>query len=141
MNGGMACHLPPFRRVMAGTNKLSAVEVSKAKGPAVLHDGGGLYLRVSPTGSKSWVFRYQLDGKRRDMGLGPFPEVSLADARKKAEAHRGQRRDGTDPIKAKEVARREQALADAKDKTFREVAETYISRNETAWRNEKHRQQ
>ena len=60
---------------MARTGKLSAVEVSKAKGLAVLHDGGGLYLRVSPTGSKSWVFRFQFDGKRRDMGLGPYPRA------------------------------------------------------------------
>jgi len=57
---------------MARTGKLSAVEVAKAKGPAVLHDGGGLYLRVSGKGTKSWVFRFQLDGKRRDMGLGPY---------------------------------------------------------------------
>ncbi|HVC56691.1 MAG TPA: Arm DNA-binding domain-containing protein [Stellaceae bacterium] len=79
---------------MAHAGKLSAVEVTKAKGPAELHDGGGLYLRVSPTGSKAWVFRFQLDGKRRDMGLGPFPDISLAEARAKATAHRNQRRDG-----------------------------------------------
>jgi len=69
---------------MARTGKLSAVEVTKAKGPAVLHDGGGLYLRVAAPrevrgvevpGAKSWVFRFQLDGKRRDMGLGPAPAV------------------------------------------------------------------
>jgi hypothetical protein len=59
---------------MARTGKLSAVEVTRAKGPAVLHDGGGLYLRVSGTGARSWVFRFQPDGKRRDMGLGPFPD-------------------------------------------------------------------
>jgi hypothetical protein len=82
-------------------SKLTAVEVTKAKGPAVLHDGGGLYLRVSPTGSKAWVFRFQLDGKRRDMGLGPFPDISLAEARAKATAHRNQRRDGIDPLAAK----------------------------------------
>ena len=69
---------------MARTGKLSAVEVTKAKGPAVLHDGGGLYLRVSAAGAKSWVFRFQLEGKRRDMGLGPFPDISLAEARAKA---------------------------------------------------------
>jgi hypothetical protein len=68
---------------MARIGKLSAVEVAKAKGPAVLHDGGGLYLRVSASGSKSWVFRFQLDSKRRDMGLGPYPDVSLAEARGK----------------------------------------------------------
>ena len=88
--GNARSAFPPFgpsrgtRSEMARTGKLSAVEVTKAKGPAVLHDGGGLYLRVSATGAKSWVFRFQLDGKRRDMGLGPFPDISLAEARGKA---------------------------------------------------------
>src|SRR5215472_13902162 len=89
-------HLPSGHgreSAMARTGKLSAVEVAKAKGPGVLHDGGGLYLRVSRTGSKSWVFRFQLDGKRRDMGLGPYPEISLAEARTKASEHRKQRHD------------------------------------------------
>src|SRR5580693_8021258 len=71
----------PRAGAMARIGKLSAVEVTRAKGPAVLHDGGGLYLRVSAAGTRSWVFRFQLDGKRRDMGLGPFPDVSLAEAR------------------------------------------------------------
>ena len=72
---------------MARTGKLSAVEVAKARELGVLHDGGGLYLRVSPTGSKSWVFRFQIDGSR-DMGLGPYPDISLAEARGKATEHR-----------------------------------------------------
>jgi hypothetical protein len=81
---------------MARIGKLSAIEVTGAKqGPMVLHDGGGLYLRVSRTGAKSWVFRFQLDGKRRDMGLGPFPDISLADARRRAADHRKQRHEGT----------------------------------------------
>jgi len=126
---------------MARTGKLSAVEVAKAKGPAVLHDGGGLYFRVSRTGSKSWVFRFQLDGKRRDMGLGPYPDISLAEARVKAAAHRRQRHDGIDPLDAKVAQRAAQRLAAAKGRTFREVAEEYIGRNEAAWRNAKHRQQ
>src|SRR5258708_17741411 len=87
-------------RMMARTGKLSAVEVTKAKGPAVLHDGGGLYLRVTAPGAKSWVFRFQLDGRRRDMGLGPFPDISLAKARAKAADHRRQRRAGKDPLEA-----------------------------------------
>ena len=88
---------------MARTGKLSAVEVAKAKGPKVLHDGGGLYLRVAPVskygadnekpGAKSWVFRFQLDGKRRDMGLGPYPDISLAEARRRAAEHRKLRHD------------------------------------------------
>jgi integrase len=127
--------------MMARTGKLSAVEVTKAKGPMVLHDGGGLYLRVSPTGAKSWVFRFQLDGKRRDMGLGPYPDISLAEARAKALAHRRQRHDGIDPLAARVAQRQAQRLSAAKGRTFREAAEEFISRNEVGWRNAKHRQQ
>jgi len=126
---------------IARTGKLSAVEVAKAKGPAVLHDGGGLYLRASGTGAKSWVFRFQLDGKRRDMGLGPYPDISLAEARAKATEHRRQRHDGIDPLDAKDAQRQAQRLSTAKGRTFREVAEEFIGRNEAGWRNAKHRQQ
>jgi integrase len=126
---------------MAHTGKLSAVEVAKAKGPAVLHDGGGLYLRVSPTGSKAWVFRFQLAGKRRDMGLGPFPDISLAEAREKATAHRKQCHEGIDPLDAKAAQQQAQRLSAARGRNFREMAEEFIARNEAAWRNAKHRQQ
>src|SRR5215472_19011082 len=105
---------------MAQIGKLSAVEVAKAKGPAVLHDGGGLYLRVAPNpkdrrgnerpGAKSWVFRFQLDGKRRDMGLGPYPDISLSEARRRATEHRNQRREGIDPLDAKAAQRQADRL-------------------------------
>jgi integrase len=126
---------------MARTGKLSAMEVAKTKGPAVLHDGGGLYLRVSETGTKSWVFRFQLDGKRRDMGLGPYPDISLAEARAKALTHRKLRHDGIDPLEAKEAQRQAQRLSVTKGRTFREMAEEFIGRNEAGWLNAKHRQQ
>ena len=116
---------------MARTGKLSAVEVAKAKGPAVLHDGGGLYLRVSASGAKSWVFRYQLDGKRRDMGLGPYPDYSLAAARGRATERRKQRHDGIDPLDAKEAQEQAQQLAVAKGRTFREAAEDKKPRKTT----------
>src|SRR5215469_11904159 len=128
-------------RSMAQTGKLSAVQVAKAKGPGVLHDGGGLYLRVSGTSTKSWVFRFQLDGKRRDMGLGPYPDVSLAEARGTATEHRKLRHDGIDPLEAREAQRRARRLSVAKGRTFSEMAEEFISRNEAGWRNAKHRQQ
>ena len=115
---------------MARTGKLSAVEVAKTRGPAVLHDGGGLYLRVSPTGAKSWVFRFQLNGKRRDMGLGPYPDISLAEARGRAIEHRRLRHDGIDPLAAKAAQRHAQRLYAAKGRIFREVAEEFIARNE-----------
>ena len=57
--------------------KLSAVAADKRKAPGRLSDGGGLYLNVSPSGSKSWVFMWTAMGKRREMGLGPYPAVGL----------------------------------------------------------------
>ena len=126
---------------MARTGKLSAVEVTKAKGPAVLHDGGGLYLRVSATGKKSWVFRFQLDGQRHDMGLGPFPDKSLAEARAKATECRKQRHEGIDPLDAREAQRQAQRVSVAKGRTFMECAVEFIQKNRAGWRNAKHRQQ
>jgi len=126
---------------MARTGKLSAVQVAKAKGPVVLHDGGGLYLRVSATGAKSWVFRFQLDGTRRDMGVGPYPAISLAEARGQATELGKQRLGGIDPLDARDDQRRAQRLAAAKGRTFRATAEEFITRNEAGWKNAKHRQQ
>src|SRR5216684_2424593 len=132
---------------MARTGKLTAVEVTKAKGPAVLHDGGGLYLRIAAPrevrgvevpGAKSWVFRFQLDGKRRDMGLGPFPDISLAEARAKATEHRKQRHEGIDPLDAKAAQRQAQRVSDANSRTFRECAVEFIEKNRVGWRNAKH---
>jgi len=128
-------HSPRHRKwgsAMARIGKLSAVEVAKAKGPAVLHDGGGVYLRVSASGAKSWVFRFQLDGKRRDMGLGPFPDISLAEARGRATDHRKQRHDGIDPLDAKEAQRQARRLAVAKGRTFRDCAAEFIDKNRAA---------
>jgi integrase len=126
---------------MARTGKLTALEVTRAGGPAVLHDGGGLYLRVSPSGAKSWVFRFQLAGRRRDMGLGPYPDVSLADARSRAAEHRKQRLDGIDPLDAKAAQQQAQRLAEAKGRTFRQVAEDLLPQKEAGWRNAVHRKQ
>jgi integrase len=126
---------------MARTSKLTAVEVARAKGPAVLHDGGGLYLRVSPAGSKAWVFRFQLNGRRRDMGLGAYPARSLADARSTAAEARRQVGDGVDPLSAKKSTHEAQRLAEVRGRTFRETAEEYIARNEAGWRNARHRGQ
>jgi integrase len=75
------------------------------------------------------------------MGLGPYPDISLAEARTKALAHRKQRHDGIDPLAAKAAERQARRLSAAKGRTFREVAEDYIARNEVGWRNAKHRQQ
>jgi integrase len=75
------------------------------------------------------------------MGLGSFPTVSLAHARAKASAMRQQRQDGTDPLEARRARRSEARIEAARNRTFRQVAEEFVGRNETAWRNAKHRQQ
>jgi integrase len=87
--------------------------------------------------SKSWLLRYALAGKRRDMGLGPYPAVSLAEARQKAQDARKLLAEGQDPV---EAARASAAAASAIP-TFREAAERYIAAHEDSWRNPKHRQQ
>ena len=112
--------------------KLSAVATDKRKTPGRLSDGGGLYLNVSPAGSKSWVFMWTTRGKRREMGLGPYPAVGLKVARDKAASCRVLVAEGRGPINERN---RRQA------KTFGECADLYIASMEGNWRNEQHKYQ
>lgn len=64
--------------------KLVARRVETARKPGLLNDGGGLYLQVSPSGSKSWLFRFMLRGKAREMGLGSVRDIALTKARERA---------------------------------------------------------
>jgi hypothetical protein len=76
-------------------NRLSAVKVAAAKAKGLYADGAGLYLQVSGSGSKSWIFRFKLGGRTRDMGLGSLQDVTLAQAREKAAEARQQRQRGS----------------------------------------------
>src|SRR3989442_8300382 len=137
-------HFDPERREagqMARTSQLSAVAVRQAKGPGVLHDGGGLYLRVSATGAKSWVYRYQVSGKRCDMGLGSASVFSLAEARKRAHEARKLVAEGFDPIEARLADRQAKAIDAAKAMTFRACADAYIAAHRVGWRSPKSLQQ
>lgn len=69
---------------MRRVNKLSALGVARERWPGYHGDGEGLWLQVSSSGTKSWIFRFSLDGRRREMGLGPVHAVDLAAARSKA---------------------------------------------------------
>jgi hypothetical protein len=73
---------------MARIRVLTALKIKRNLEPGMYADGLGLYLKVRPGNSKSWIFRYRTGGKLRDMGLGPFHTVSLAEAREKAEVCR-----------------------------------------------------
>jgi len=109
--------------------------------PPGLHaDGGGLYLQIGQN-SKSWVFRYMLQGHRRDMGLGPYPERSLAKARELAFAARQKVLDKVDPIDFRLRERGIEAKAKIKRTTFEQAARQYVEAHAASWRNEKHRWQ
>ena len=120
---------------------LTALAVTRAKAPGLYGDGNGLYLQVSRVGSKSWLLRFRLNGRRRDMGLGALTDVSLADARVKAHDARKLIAGGIDPIDAKREAREAVALEKASAVTFKAAAEAYIAAHADTWRNKKHRDQ
>ena len=132
--------------------ELSALAVTKLKTEGRHAVGGvdGLHLRISG-GSRAWVLRIAVgtrpgkDGQaalhRRDIGLGSFPEVSLAEARERARELRKQVRDGIDPVQERQVVKAQSALEIAKTKTFEDCTIAYIDANRTAWKNDKHTQQ
>src|SRR5215510_4099432 len=121
-------------------HRLSAVGVDATKAPGYYADGGGLYLRVAPGGTRAWIFRFTLGGKTRDGGLGPYPTVSLAKARAAAERCRQFVVAGVDPIEARK-RERQAALAETKIMTFRDCGAAVIASHEAGWQNAKHRQQ
>jgi hypothetical protein len=88
-------------------------------------DGDGLYLQVT-SGGASWVYQYMLDGRAREMGLGPLRLYSLQEARAKALDAARLRHQGIDPIEARRAARVAAKLDEAKAITFRKCAELYI---------------
>ncbi len=108
---------------------LSATRVKAFKEPGRYSDGGGLHLYVNKAGGKSWVLRITIDGRRRDIGLGGFPSVSLARAREQAADNRTAVAAGRDPLTAKHA----RAMP-----TFREAARAVHEVNKPRWRNARH---
>jgi len=123
---------------MAAAKGLTAIEVAKMKKPGRYADGGGLYLQVTPGGTKSWLFRYMLAGRAREMGLGPIDLVSLAEARDAARDGRKALLTGADPIELRRAAKLQARAASAKLATFRECAEKYINAHQAGWKSTKH---
>jgi integrase len=121
---------------------LTARKAETVKEPGYYGAGGGLYLQVMPKGGKTWIYRYQIAGRRRDMGLGsasdPATKLSLADAREKALAARKLVKAGIDPIEARTAKAIEDKVETAKATTFREATTAYIDAHKAAWRNAKH---
>jgi integrase len=119
-------------------NRLTDVVVKRETQPGLYSDGGGLYLRVRPTGTRSWIFRYRAAGKLHDLGLGPAHTITLASARRRAQQLREQRYDGIDLLGAKKAAQRVAKLDAAKAMTFADCARDYIIAHAAGWRSAKH---
>ena len=100
---------------------------SKSK-PFNLYDGGGLYLTIAPSGAKWWRLKYRFAGRERRMGLGSYPEVTLVEARDRANAARALLRDGQDPSIERQAERRRTMMAAAN--TFAVIAAEWMEKRE-----------
>ena len=114
----------------------TAVAVRNAMTPGRHYVGDTLYVMVWPSGRKSWVQRISIKGERKDIGLGPHPPVSLAQARQMASENRALVKSGGDPLAAKEEAARLAGMP-----TFEQLARQHIAENRRSWKNLKHRAQ
>ncbi len=108
--------------------RLTVRMVKALKEPGRYGDGGTLYLVVAPRGSKSWVQRFTVNGKRRDHGLGGFPLVTLAEAREQAFENRRHAHRGRDPL-----AHKRRAMTP----TFEQAAQRALEANRARWRSTK----
>ncbi|MBJ9658951.1 tyrosine-type recombinase/integrase [Burkholderia gladioli] len=130
---------------MAGASRqlhrLTALKIGKLLEPGQYPDGGNLYFQISPTGSRSWIFKFTLNGRSREMGLGPLSLVSLAAARAEAVKCRALLKDKIDPIEARNERARQAALEGAGPRLFRTAAAEYIDKHRAGWKNQKHAQQ
>jgi integrase len=115
--------------------KLTASRLSRSLEAGMYPDGAGLYLQVTGAGAKSWIYRYQRDGKEHAMGLGSLSAVSLADARLKAAEARKWRAEGMDPIEARDARQAAKTVT-----TFKVCGEAYVAAHCAGWREKNHEQ-
>lgn len=113
---------------------LTALQVEHTKPgskPVRLYDGRGLYLEISPTGGRRWRFRYFVARRERRMSLGPYPELSLKEAREKREELRKQVAAGTDPGEIRQLTKL--ALVNGSGNTFEAIAREWHQMYSGAW--------
>ncbi len=124
-------------------SELGALAVSQIRRRGINFVGGvaGLAINVTKSGGRSWVVRYTVAGKRRDKGLGGYPDVTLADAKIAARAVRAKLAQGIDPIEDARAQRSQLIAAQVSAITFSQAAKQYIDTHESTWRNSKHAQQ
>lgn len=124
-------------------SELGALAVSQIRRRGINFVGGvaGLAINVTQTGSRSRILRYTVNGRRRDKGLGGYPDIPLAKAKELARTERIKIAQGIDPVDAGLAARRRLIADQANATTFIDAATKYIDTHESAWRNPKHAQQ
>lgn len=130
-------------------DRLTAMEVKRLGVVGMHPDGRGLYLQIHKGGSKSWIYRYTLNGRVRAMGLGPSHLVSLAEARAMAQEARLLKAQGFDPLEARAALKPKPTPTPTPAKevepdrgmAFRDAAAAYIRANSAAWDNAKHEAQ
>lgn len=115
-------------------NKLTSKRIDKLATPGWYGDGGNLWLVITKTGVKSWVYRYKVSQKQKVLGLGPLHAVNLAEARVKARALRNMQADGRDPV----AERQAQKLESDRTPTFKAACTAYIEAQKHGWSNSKH---
>lgn len=123
---------------MAKTTKRLTARTVETVGPGRHADGGNLYLQVTASGARSWLFVYRFGGKQREAGLGPVARVSLADARQKAEEARKALAAGMDPLEGRKAA---EAARKAASTTFAVFVAEYVAAHRSGWTSEKHADQ
>lgn len=121
----------------------TAAQIRQLSRPGLHAVGGvaGLCIQIKDTGSKSWLLRAVVGGQRRSIGLGPFPDVPLADAREKARTYREEIRNGIDPAAERRAARERLARANATRISFDEAARRFLAAKAHEFRNPKHAKQ
>lgn len=122
-------------------SRLTPLAVRRLKKPGLHADGHGLYLQVGESGARSWVMRFSLHGRTREMGLGKTATIPIDIAREAARAARQLVRDGIDPIEQRRAMLDQRAAEAGQRKTFAEAAQAYVRLKKDGWRNAKHAQQ
>ncbi len=120
--------------------ELTPVSVKRITKKGLHAVGGvaGLHLQVTKSGARTWILRASIGDKRRDIGLGGYPDVSLAEARDKARIARTQIEQGIDPVQVKKDTRNALRAAKAAEITFEKSAKDYIKAKKEEWKNKKH---
>ena len=120
-------------------DRLKALQVKRIEEPGIYHDGGGLYLQVSTAGTKSWLFRYRLQGRMREMKLGSFKDFSLAEAREHAHVQRQLVTNKIDPIEQRDNRSPVAKSVATQEISFEECARNHHKQEAVHWQNPKHR--